>query len=142
MGWVKDLVGGGVSQPIEAVGTIVKTIFGDKGEKLSHEQVMARIAMEPTMVQAEINNVEASHRSIWVAGWRPALGWMATIGLGMYYIPQYAMATVVWVKLLAANGYTELVPYPGSPDGLMELVLALLGMAAFRTAEKMTGRAK
>jgi hypothetical protein len=142
MSFFGKLLGGGAAAPIEAVGNVVKTIFGDKGEKLTHEEVMARIAMAPTMVQNEINKVEAGHRSVFVAGWRPFIGWVAGIGIGMYYIPQYAMATVVWIKLLQANGFTELVPYPGSVDGLMELVLALLGMATLRTAEKMAGRAK
>lgn len=142
MGILSAILGGGATQPIEAIGNVVKTIFGDKGEKLTHEEVMARIAMAPTMVQTEINKIEASHRSIFVAGWRPFIGWVAGIGIGMYYIPQYFMATIVWIRLLSANGWSELVPYPGSVDGLMELVLALLGMATLRTAEKLVGRSK
>jgi hypothetical protein len=142
MGIWSKLVGGGVAQPIEAVGSILKSAFGDKGEKMTHEEVMARIALEPTLVQTEINKVEAGHRSIFVAGWRPFIGWVAGVGLGFFYIPQYIMATVVWVKLLAANGFTELVPYPVGADGLLELVLALLGMAALRTGEKLVGRSK
>ena len=142
MGFLDKIIGGSVAQPIEAMGTIVKSIFGDKTEKLSHEEVMARIAMQPTLVQTEINKIEAGHRSIFVAGWRPFIGWVAGVCLGMYYLPQFAMATVVWIKLLNANEWAELVPYPGSVDGLMELVLALLGMATLRTAEKMAGRSK
>lgn len=142
MSFLDKLIGGGVAQPIEAIGNVVKAVFGDKTEKLSHEEIMARIALEPTMAQTEINKVEASHRSRFVAGWRPFIGWIAGISLGMYYIPQFAIATIVWVKLLNANEWTELVPYPGSVDGLMELVFALLGMATLRTAEKMAGRSK
>ncbi len=142
MGFLSNIIGGSITQPIEAMGSIVKSIFGDKGEKLSHEEVMARIAMAPGMVQNEINKLDAGHRSIFVAGWRPSLGWIASISLGLFYIPQYAMASYVWFLLLKAENFTKLVPYPADVDGLMELVLALLGMATIRTVEKLSGRAK
>jgi len=140
--FLTNLIGGSAAQPIEAVGSIVKTVFGDKGEKLSHDEVMARIAQQPGMVQAEINKVEAGHRSIFVAGWRPFIGWICGISLGFYFIPQYVVATIIWVQLIAANDFKELVAYPSTAEGLFQLVLALLGMAALRTGEKLAGKSK
>lgn len=142
MSFLDKIIGGGLAEPIEAFNNVIKTAFGDKGEKMTHEEIMAVIQQKPAMVQAEINKLEATHRSPFVAGWRPFIGWVAGICLGMYYLPQFAMATVVWVKLLAAGNWETLVPYPGSVDGLTELVYALLGMATLRTAEKLAGRTK
>ena len=141
MGAVTKFFGDTASAPITAVGNIIKSIFGDKGEKLSHEEVMARIAMAPTMVQTEINKVEAAHRSIWVAGWRPGIGWVCAISLFFFYVPQYVMGAFIWIKLLIVNEW-EVVPYPVAVDGVMELVLAMLGMATLRGVEKLKGRAK
>ena len=76
MGIFSGLFGETAAAPITAIGNIVTGIFGDKGEKLTHEEVMARIALQPTLVQTEINKVEAQHRSPFVAGWRPAIGWV------------------------------------------------------------------
>ena len=51
----------------------------DQKNKLAHEiATMAEKQMhEANMGQLEINKMEAQHRSIFVAGWRPFLGWGA-----------------------------------------------------------------
>ena len=141
MGLLSSLLGGATTAPITAIGSIVKTIFGDKGEKLTHDEVMARIALQPTLVQKEINKVEASHRSLFVAGWRPGIGWVCVISLFFFYVPQYVIASIVWVKLITENDW-EIVPYPVDDQGIMELVLAMLGMATLRGVEKLRGRSK
>ena len=141
MGFLSGILGGAATAPITAVGKIITGIFGDKGEKLSHDEVMARIALEPTMVQTEINKVEASHRSLFVAGWRPSIGWVCSISLFFFYVPQYVIASGIWIKLIMENDW-QIVPYPVDDSGVMELVLAMLGMATLRGVEKLKGRAK
>jgi hypothetical protein len=130
MGLLSKLVGGSVAEPIEAVGNVLTGIFGDKGEKLSHEQIMAKLAMQPQMLQVELNKVEAAHRSIFVAGWRPALGWVCAIGLGYAFIVEPVLTM-----------FTERTPQSPT-DIMLELVLAMLGLGALRTVEKLSGKAK
>ena len=141
MGFLSNILGDTAAAPITAIGNIVTGIFGDKGEKLTHDEVMARIALQPTLVQTEINKVEAGHRSIWVAGWRPGIGWVCALSLFFFYVPQYVIASYVWVRMIVENDW-EIVPYPVSDEGVMELVLALLGMATLRGVEKLKGRSK
>lgn len=134
------ILGSATAQPIEAVGNVLTGLFGDKGEKLSHEQIMARLALKPTMAQVELNKIEASHRSVFVAGWRPFIGWICGISLGCYFIPQYVMGSYLWVRQCLMTG--ELVAYPLGTESLMKLVFALLGMASIRMVEKFGGRTK
>lgn len=134
------IVGEGVAKPIEAVGNVLDQLFTSDDERLSHEEVKMRLALKPSMAQNEINKVEATHRSVFVAGWRPAIGWVAGISLALFYIPQYAAASYLWVYTVLTTG--KLVPYPTSAEGLMQLVLAMLGMGALRTFEKMQGKTK
>jgi len=130
MGWVSKIVGGSVTEPIEAVGNVITSIFGDKTEKLSHQEVMARLAQAPAIAQTEINRVEASHRSIFVAGWRPFIGWVAGLGLANAFLIN---------PTLSYFGMTG----PELPLSIMtELVYALLGLGALRTVEKLNGRTK
>ena len=130
MGWVSKLVGGAAVEPIEAVGNVITGIFGDKGEKLNHEQIMARLAQAPALAQTEINKVEAQHRSIFVAGWRPFIGWVCGIGLANAFL---ISPLLVMLKF----------PAPDLPLSVMaELVFALLGIGALRTVEKLNGRTK
>lgn len=133
---------GEIAKPIEAVGNVLDKLFTSDEEKLDKKALMLKLAQQPSLAQIELNKVEASHRSVWVAGWRPAIGWVAAASLAFFYIPQFAVATVVWIKTIAALGWTVIPDYPASADGLLELVLALLGLATLRTAEKAMGKAK
>jgi len=84
------------------------------------------------MVQTEINKIEAQHRSIFVAGWRPWIGWVCGMGvLNMMIINPW----IQWITGL---------PGPALPaDTIMQLTLGMLGLlGTMRTVEKIKGKAK
>jgi hypothetical protein len=125
------LFGGGIAEPIKAIGNIIDDVYTSDEEKLSKKEAMARLAMKPHMVQTEINKVEAQHRSPFVAGWRPFIGWVCGAGLGMSFIIN------PFIQWWTGN------PGPEMPlDAMMTLVTALLGLGAMRTFEKMNGKSK
>jgi len=142
MGLLSKILGSGAAQPIEAVGNVLDKLFTSDEEKLDKKALLLKLAQEPSIAQIELNKVEASHRSTFVAGWRPYIGWVCGTSLAVFFIPQYVVATMVWIKIIAANGFMEVVPYPSTAEGLMELVMALLGLGLLRTSEKVVGRAK
>tara|TARA_R110000824_G_scaffold175624_3_gene354304 strand:- start:366 stop:767 length:402 start_codon:yes stop_codon:yes gene_type:complete len=121
----------GALEPIQAVGNIAENIFGSKDRKLTHTEFMAELAQQPQVAQVELNKVEAGHRSIFIAGWRPAVGWVCAIGL---CFPFLINPCLQWI-----TGE----PGPQLPvDNLNELVFGLLGLGAMRSFEKFTGKAK
>jgi len=140
LGFLGKIFGIGAAEPIEAIGNVVDNIFTSDEERLDKKIVLERLKAMPHLAQAEINKVEASHRSLFVAGWRPAIGWVAAVSLGAYYIPQYLVATYLWIKMTIEMG--TIATYPASPDGLMELVIALLGLGGLRSVEKIAGKTK
>lgn len=140
MSWFSSLFSSSAAQPIEAVGNVLDGLFTSDEEKLDKQIIMRRLAQKPSLAQVELNKIEASHRSVFVAGWRPFIGWICGISLGVYFIPQFALASYMWVTICLDKG--ELVAYPATGDSLFELVLAMLGMGALRTFEKMNGKAK
>jgi hypothetical protein len=68
------ILGGGVAEPVKAVGAILDYLFTSDEERLDKEQALLRLAQRPNLVPAKINKIEAQHRSIFVAGWRPFIG--------------------------------------------------------------------
>lgn len=86
--------------------------------------------------QMAVNQAEAGHRSIFVAGWRPFIGWCC--GAAVCY--QYVLTPIVlWVAQLAGHP----LPTPPKLDDIMwELMFGLLGMGAMRSYEKIKGVAK
>jgi hypothetical protein len=131
MGFLSKLVGGGATAPIEAIGNVIGKVYEGKNEKLSHQEVMAAIAQNPQMWQSEIGKMEAQHRSVFVAGWRPFIGWVCGTGLGFVFVFN---PIIQWITGQAG---------PSMPtEAMLTLVVSLLGLAGYRTVEKVTGSAK
>lgn len=130
-----------ISTPIEAIGNAFDKLFTSDDERVQAAIVLEKLRQQPSILQAEINKLEAQHQSTFVSGWRPSIGWVCSISLGCYYIPQFLLASFIWAKMCLATG--NIMPYPvGQISGLSELVYALLGLGAMRTVEKVQGVTK
>jgi hypothetical protein len=133
MGILSSLFGGGssVAQPIEAIGNIIDNVFTSDEERAQGELLKQKLAMQPSMMQAEIMKVQANHRSTFVAGARPFLMWVCGLGFLFAFVINPILQ---WVA-----------PELGSPelplDAMLELTLAMLGLAGLRTVEKLNGKA-
>ena len=125
------LTGNQVAEPIEAIGNAVDKIFTSDDERMKAQAVLNKLALQPSILQAELNKIEATHRSLFVAGWRPAVGWICALGLGFAFIGNPLLERFV-------GGDPVKVPL----DMILELVIAMLGMGALRTVEKLQGKAK
>ena len=131
---------GDIATPIDAIGNAFDKLFTSDEEKMQAQAVMEKLRQHPAELQVEINKIEAAHRSVFVAGWRPFIGWVAGVSLGLYFIPQYIIASYLWAIISLEK--QALQEYPVAADGLLELVLAMLGMAGLRTFDKLTGKSK
>ncbi len=83
--------------------------------------------------QAAINQVEAANPSVFVAGWRPFIGWVCGAGLAWAFIVAPLLS---WV--LAVTGSVAVIPVL-QVEYLLELVVAMLGLGALRSFEKLKG---
>jgi len=126
---------------IAPVAGILDKFVEDKDQKakLAHDiATMAERHMhEANMGQIEINKAEAQHRSMFVAGWRPFLGW----GLSFAMLWHFVLAPVT-IFGFAYSG----MPAPDLPvfdmDSLMTVLLGMLGLGGLRTVEKIKGKTK
>ncbi len=104
--------------------------------KESLERELVDAANSVMLAQTEINKAEAAHKSIFVAGWRPFIGWVCGVGIAWSMVVQ---PVAQWAMIAWGDG-TELPTIDTSY--LMELVTAMLGMSGLRTFEKMKGVAR
>lgn len=100
---------------------------GRERAKAEMESELLKASIEQAAAQSETNKVEAAHASIFVAGWRPMIGWIGAAGLGYQYIGRPLAVGLGWTTLPVIDG------------GLLELVIALLGLGAMRSFEKSRG---
>lgn len=86
--------------------------------------------------QARINEKEAENASVFVSGWRPAIGWVCAFAVAYTYV---LVPVGMWVSFVIGKP----MPKPPVLDGnLWELMFAMLGLGGLRTFEKLKGLAK
>lgn len=130
------LLAANIATPIEAIGAVFDKLFTSDAERAQAEAVLEKLRQNPAELQVQLNKIEAAHRSIFVAGWRPAVGWICALAVGWAYLghPLFLWAAALWSP--------GLQPPAIQTDSLFELVLAMLGMAGLRSFEKAAGRVK
>jgi len=84
--------------------------------------------------QNKINEVEAQSSSLFVAGWRPCVGWVCCAALSWTYILQPIAAFA-----LAQFGYLTALPRLDMGEELMPILIGMLGLGGLRTFEKVRG---
>lgn len=137
MSFFGKLFGSTAAQPIEAIGNVFDQLFTSDQEREQAKAVLEKIAQQPHILQAEINKIEAQHRSIFVAGWRPFIGWVCGSALAYSFILRDLIAWGMNVWAPSAQLPPEL-----AMEHLVSILLALLGLGGMRTFEKIKGRAK
>jgi len=107
----------------------------EKAELEMRASLLAAL-VEESKGQAEINKAEAGHQSLFVAGWRPAIGWACAVGFGWTFV---GLPLFTWLFTLL--GVTTPLPVINN-DILMELTFGMLGMGALRSFDKWKGKSK
>jgi len=125
---------------IGIIGDVLDKVIPDNNAKAKAkadiEKALIDNASKINLAQAETNKIEASHRSIWVAGWRPFLGWVAGFGFAWVFV---ISPVAQWVCALL--GIHIVLPVLHT-DVMMELTIALLGLSGLRSWEKSKGLTK
>ena len=120
---------------IGPVTGLLDKFIEDKDAKnaLAHEiSTMAdRYAQELAKGQLEVNKIEASSSSIFVSGWRPAVGWVCVLGMAGNFI-------VIPISnfILALADSTVTIPLIDTAT-MMPVLMGMLGLGAMRSAEKI-----
>tara|TARA_B110000285_G_scaffold139279_1_gene155864 strand:- start:1283 stop:1660 length:378 start_codon:yes stop_codon:yes gene_type:complete len=116
-----------LSALIGPVTGLLDKFIEDKDQKnaLAHEiaTMSEKHAMEVAKGQLAVNAVEAAHKSLFVAGWRPFVGWIS--GIGLLYNVLIAQVLGIWFKVPEVD-----------PSLLTPILMGMLGMGAMRSYEK------
>ena len=125
---------------INAVTGVVSEVVVDKDKR---DQVNLELAKLGDAAQArldnlmqgqiEVNKVEANSGSIFVAGWRPAVGWVGAVALG-YQAILYPFFQFI-ARVLSYKGDLPVLDYTLT----MQILLGMLGLGAMRSYEKVKG---
>tara|TARA_R110002020_G_scaffold278798_1_gene494187 strand:- start:580 stop:987 length:408 start_codon:yes stop_codon:yes gene_type:complete len=125
---------------LPVVGDVLDRFFPNKEEKERAEREIAAKLTEHLakidLAQLEVNKAEAASRNIFVAGWRPFVGWTCGMALAYTYVVQ-----PILVFGLAHYGYWVDLP-PLDMSTMMPVLLGMLGLGGLRSFEKYKGVSK
>lgn len=111
----------------------------DQKARLAHDiaTMAEKHAHEAAMAQVEVNKAEAGHRSIFVAGWRPFIGWTCGVALAYHFV---VAPLIIFGAGWAGTSIPDLPTF--DMDSLMTVLLGMLGLGGMRTFEKAKGLTK
>jgi len=122
-----------IDKLIGPVSDIVSKLIPDKDlqKKLTHELEMS--LHKANLAQLEVNKAEAAHKSMFVAGWRPFVGWVCGVSLLYHFLLSPFM---VFVFTMAG---AEVILPEFEFSQLSSILMGMLGLGGLRTFEKMKG---
>ena len=130
-----------IPQIAPILGNVLDRFFPDK-EKAAEAQraietALLENAAQINLAQIEVNKEEAQHRTVFVAGWRPFIGWVCGIALAWHFV-----GVPVTLFFIAWSG-AEVPELPVfDMNSLMTVLTGMLGLGGLRTFEKMKGLTK
>ena len=129
-----------ISSIIDSVGKVAGDLITTDKEKMQLEIENRKLDQAIDIAQIQVNKEEAKSSSLFVSGWRPAVGWIGAAALAYQFL-LYPILGWAW-KWLQAMGY---VPSEMSPPPLLDaeqlwvMLSGILGIAGMRTFEKQKG---
>ena len=111
------ILGVGKKEDISGLGLEIRELL--KGKEIDPQKLIE--------LQSEINKVEAQHRTIFVAGWRPFIGWVCGVALAYNFVLRDLLIWFIG---------PEQVPPALQMEHLMTVLIGMLGLGGMRTFEK------
>lgn len=130
----------GIGTVIDSVGKIASDLITTDKERLELELRAKELDQAIDLAQIEVNKVEAEHSSIFVAGWRPAIGWIGAAAMAYQFL-LYPLMLWGWTYFQGTGWIPkELTPPPVlDADQLWVILSGILGIAGMRSFEKTKG---
>ena len=128
-----------VSALFEIGGKVLDRVLPDPAQQAAAKLELLKLQQNGELTQIagqmEINKVEAASSSLFVSGWRPAIGWICGAGFAVQFV---IGPLAEWGSALAGHP----VKFPQMDTGtMMPLLLGMLGLGGLRTAEKLADKA-
>ena len=135
LGIISGLLGG-KNGALKQIAGVIDDLHTSEEEKLDKKILMQRIQQKLAEKQLDVNAKEAGHRSVFVSGWRPFIGWCGGVALAFEFI---LSPCIEWYSKFAGLNLTA----PEIQTGpLLAIVTSMLGVAGLRSFEKAKGLTK
>ena len=84
-----------IGQVIEVADKVLGKFIPDKNLKMKLQKEMTMAFHDANLAQIQLNKQEAAHKNIFVAGWRPFVGWTCGIALAYHFVLSPIIETIL-----------------------------------------------
>ena len=138
---LSSVFAGGVAGIFEGVSGIVKDFKADPTEVLKLQQALAIAQIQAqaqfNQAQAAIDQQEAGNNNIFIAGWRPMVGWVCASAMAYKFILLPFAIFIITVAHIQFN--TAQLPALDWTE-MSTVLFGMLGLGAMRSYEKTNGK--
>ena len=132
-----NLVGAG---PIaQGLFGLIDSLFTSDEERMQAKFKLMELEKSGELAQINVNMKEAEHTSLFVAGWRPFIGWVC----GLAFAWAFLLYPIVSFAVIAFGVPVPLHLIPALDlSAMMPVLMGMLGLGAMRSWEKREGVAR
>ena len=118
---------------------LIDKLFTSEDERMAAKLRVLELEKSGELAQIAVNAQEAQHDSIFVAGWRPFIGWVCGLAFTWAFLLYPILSFLVVALGLPAD--LTLVPELDLAS-MMPVLMGMLGLGAMRSWEKREGVAR
>lgn len=126
-----------ISAAFNIGGKVIDRLWPDPNQAAQAKLELLKMQQSGELAQLtaqyEVNKAEAQHHSVFVAGWRPSIGWVCSCALAYQYLFRPIISSL---SIIIGHPLPEM---PALDANLWELVFGMLGLGTLRTFEKFKG---
>jgi hypothetical protein len=130
-------MGGIVAAILGAMGPVLDRLIPDPAARNAFSLQLLSALQAADLSQLKVNEAEAQNPNVFVAGWRPFIGWIC--GAALFYQYLFFPLAVYVASFFSEEAVTRLLNAPKLDDNLWQLLIGMLGLGALRSFEKVKG---
>lgn len=123
-----------ISAALDIGGKVIDRLWPDPAQAAAAKLELLKLQQSGELAQIAVNTEEAKHPSVFVSGWRPAIGWICGAACAWNWVglPIVKAALLVW-------GGKTLPLSPADLTEMLPVLLGMLGLGGLRTIERLNG---
>jgi hypothetical protein len=125
-----------ITATLDLGGKLIDKFFPDPAQRDQAKLELLRMQQAGELAQIAVNQEEAKSSSVFVAGWRPSIGWVCSAACAWNWI-----GLPIAKFMLAMSGHPVQGLSPADLSEMMPVLMGMLGLGALRTVEKLNSKA-
>lgn len=124
-----------VTAALEVGGKLIDKFFPDKAQADQARLQLLSMQQSGELAQIAVNQEESKSPSLFVAGWRPFIGWTCGSACAWNWLGLPVLKAVLLVFEI------KLEVAPADLSEMFPVLLGMLGLGGLRTLERLNGKA-